>query len=48
MADDSYDNIPPVIPANYPSWCVVCAEPIDVGDPITPNENDQWVHEECA
>ena len=38
----------PVIPAAYESRCPVCDLPIYEGDPISPNDDDEWCHEDCA
>ena len=37
-----------VIEASTWSTCDECGEKIRPGDKITPNDSDDWIHEECA
>ena len=35
------------IAARYPGFCRECRHEVSVGESISPNHDDEWVHTEC-
>jgi predicted nucleic acid-binding Zn ribbon protein len=34
--------------AQYRSKCAVCGEWIEPGDEVVPDEDENWIHQDCA